>query len=349
MARFLLLLSILTSSIKLRDCFSTGKDFDLTSFARSGEDATTLSPTLFDHIKSCHGPMHDDCSITYLSDFKSFNTIRSKFDSITLEEYCTYTSDRHRDCIDLFNRYESKLLRFERINSISTPRSSVVEFNIRWQASWVTQSSLWLFDLSDALGWEVKKKVLDYSQITAFSWKKVGLVFQQAFQTGTITLPVSIVEGNSRLRFKLSSGEDKTVRIVSMSITESIDLIREADLGRLQNRIVGQELASWLDVSRRPSQIDSSEWAATVRDRVLTGVPGAGPLDVDPNEDGPEVLFVFSAICIVAFALLYKVLFEEIFGSTGEVSKLCDDAARIEIGSGYFSECFGPFGDGPFL
>lgn len=233
----------------------------------------------------------------------------------------------------------------------------VEEFNMRWQASWVSAGSIWLFELADHVGWEIMKKVPDPSQIATFGWKNVGLVFQKAFRTGTITLPVFVVEGSTQLRVTqdddVSSGEGSTTAkkpTVSISISESIDLVREADLGRLQNRKVAQELASWLDVSRRPMRADSGEWAATVRGRVLTGTPGAGPLDVDPSEDGPGVLVVFGAGCVAAFVLLYNFLLGEVVGTTtGEVSKLCDDAARIEIGSGYFSECFGPFGDGPFL
>jgi len=49
--------------------------------------------------------------------------------------------------------------------------------------------------------------------------------------------------------------DDDTSNDVSkyiFSVTESLDLVWEADKNRLQNRRVAQELASWIDVSRRP-------------------------------------------------------------------------------------------------
>ena len=58
---------------------------------------------------------------------------------------------------------------------------------------------------------------------------------------------------------------------------------------------------------------------------------------------------IFGALCIAAFGLLYYVLLEEVVGGTVQVSNLCDDAVKLEVGSGYFSECFGPYGEGPFL
>ena len=36
-------------------------------------------------------------------------------------------------------------------------------------------------------------------------------------------------------------------------------------------------------------------------------------------------------------------------GGSGSVSELCEDAPQIDFGSGYLSECFGPYGDGPFI
>ena len=35
------------------------------------------------------------------------------------------------------------------------------------------------------------------------------------------------------------------------------------------------------------------EWAATIRNRILVGVPGTGPLDVDPNEDDSIIILAF--------------------------------------------------------
>jgi hypothetical protein len=49
-------------------------------------------------------------------------------------------------------------------------------------------------------------------------------------------------------------------------------------------------------------------WAAIIRERVLVHVPGAGALDVDPNEDGPGAVYAFGIACLAAFGLLYQFL-----------------------------------------
>ena len=97
----------------------------------------------------------------------------------------------------------------------------------------------------------------------------------------------------------------------TFSLRKSIDLVSEVDKNRLQNRRVAQELASWMDVSRRPPAETCDEWAGIVRERILTGVEGAGPLDVDLNEDDAEggiALVVFGVICLSAVALLFEYL-----------------------------------------
>jgi len=115
-------------------------------------------------------------------------------------------------------------------------------------------------------------------------------------------------------------------------------------------------LASWIDVSRRPPLgmecdiiVDAEdEWVGIVRQRILTGVAGAGPLDVDPNEDDSEpiIALIFGIICVGALILSFEYfIVPEIVGGTGTIPNKCDDAAILEFGSGYLSECFGPFGD----
>ena len=173
-------------------------------------------------------------------------------------------------------------------------------------------------------------------------------MFGSAFQTGVITLPISRVEGSTRLKI---STRERTITLggnncTRLSIKESIDLVREGDLGRLQNRKVAQELAAWLDVSRRPSGTSEESWAGIVRSRILSAVPGAGVLDIDPNdeEESASALLVFGVTCLMALTLSYNFFLGEV--GTGQVSEFCDDARRIEPGSGYFSECFGLYGDG---
>ncbi len=358
----LLLFSItIIFSVKPINGFATRSGLDISSLVSSTEDdATTLTPSLLHSLVTSHkitsgasedfDPLQTPCFITCLSDLELPIRLESK--PLSAEQYFSYASDRHADCIELFDRYATNMKRCAQISSTKTTTSLVEEYNIRWEASWISASSVWLFDLADAIGWEVEKKVPDPSKISSFSWLAVIKVFQNAFQTGTIQLPVFLVEGNSRLKIvRKEEGASNMESPVSISIAESIDLVKEADSSRLQNRRVAQELASWLDVSRRPMEMDGKErdWADIVRERILMNVPGAGPLDVDPNEDEPGVILAFGTLCLATFSLLYFFLVGEVVGGTGQVSSLCDDAVKLEVGSGYFSECFGPYGDGPFL
>lgn len=82
-------------------------------------------------------------------------------------------------------------------------------------------------------------------------------------------------------------------------VNESIDLVEEAN--KLQNRKVAQELVSWLDVSRRPPNQTEEDWAVLLQNRILSGVPNSGALDVDPNEDDTESILAIGFI-LLAFA-----------------------------------------------
>ena len=353
--RFFFRLFLAFASINCFNCFSI-KAFtaDISSIIRSNnKDATTLPPALFEKIKSpqLNAESSNDksnpipCFVTVSSDLQSAG------DPISAQDYIAYTSKRYSDCVQLFDRYECKTLRCERVVSGSALKT-IEEYNIRWQTSWISPSSVWLYELADNLDWDIQTKVPDPSRISKFSWNGVAQVFQKAFQTGSIDLPLNVVEGNTQLKISEQKNSNH-VSILSISIKESIDLIRESDMSRLLNRKVAQELASWLDVSRRPLNMDGKEenWAGIVRDRVLTNVPGAGALDIDPNDenDGPGALLVFGALGIISFGFLFSFLIDEVVGNTGQVSKLCENAEKLEFGSGYVTECFGLFGDGPFL
>jgi hypothetical protein len=333
-SQFVLLLFLVTLTLESSNSFSIGNAEIKASILQrhSDEDATNLPSSFFGDLKlDTLG-----CKISLSSDFQEHEV-----EFLTPKIYCEYTKSRHLDCLDLFGRYDTKILRCEEI-----PTSAIhTEFNIRWEASWMSANSVWLFDLANAVGWEVEKRVPDPSKMSTFSWNRVGQVFLKAFETGTIYLPEMVVQGTSRL--KISQSKEK----IQVSLTESIDLVKEADLSRLQNRIVAQEFASWLDVSRRPYQLEEVLWASKVRKRILATVPFAGALDIDPNEeDGPDTVLGFAFVCIAAFGILYKVLLGELSESQGQVSALCEEAAKLEMGSGgYLTECFGAFGDGPFI
>eukprot|EP00980_Cylindrotheca_fusiformis_P028922 scaffold22677_cov139-Cylindrotheca_fusiformis.AAC.6 len=235
------------------------------------------------------------------------------FDSA--DEYLEYTEKRHAACQELFDRYRCKLLRCEELMGSKIDHYQQKEINIRWESSWISASSVWLFNLAETIGWDIDLQCPDPTKISTFSWKRVGKMFQVAFQTGTMTLPVYTVQGSTRL----SVDERKKC----LHLLESIDLVEEADRLRLQNRLVAQELASWLDVSRRPPlPLEAAdEWASIVRQRILTNVPGAGALDIDPNDndDGPEAVYAFGITCFAAFMLLYQVLNHEISSGQGGV------------------------------
>ncbi|CAJ1954888.1 unnamed protein product [Cylindrotheca closterium] len=224
-------------------------------------------------------------------------------------------------------------------------QNSPRQFNVRWEASWISPNSVWLYELAEQVGWTIETKPPDSTKVSTFSWLRVFQLFQNAFQTGTIVLPRYSVKGNTRFRLIQDGSATQAVTII---LEESIDLVEEADSLRLQNRVVAQEFASWLDVSRKPPIADEVDWASKVRQRILTNVPGAGALDVDPNEDEPGVLYTFLILCITCTGILYQTISGEMMGSQGQVSAQCTEAEQLVMGSGYLTECF-INGNGPFL
>lgn len=219
-------------------------------------DATTIP---FDTI---------DCdSVNYSNNFVS--------QIISRDVYTKCANSRHEECLNLFDRYKTSLIRCEVLDETS--------LNVRWNATWIPVGSSWLYDFATIMNWKVTSKSPDAAKRVVFSWKNVFGLFSEAFATGNIVLPISLVEGSTIVRVT-----DKLI-----SVKESIELVAEADKNRLQNRRVAQELASWLDVKRPPGEESSAdEWASAFRQRILSGVAGAGALDVDPNES------IFSAISV---------------------------------------------------
>lgn len=270
-------------------------------------------------------------SIDYSNDFVS--------QSMPRDAYVKCATWRHEECISLFDRYTTSLIRCEVVDETS--------LNMRWNATWIPVGSNWLYDFANVMNWEVTSKSPDPSMRVVFSWKNVFDLFGRAFATGKIALPISLIEGSTIVRVIGKSG----CADLSLSVKESIDLVAEADKGRLQNRRVAQELASWLDIRRPPDYKESKDvetWASIVRQRILSGVAGAGALDVDPMEEGEAgiALVLSGAVSLAALILSFQYfLVPEIVGGTGSVPAKCDDAEVLEFGYGYLSECFGPFGD----
>ena len=283
------LLSITILKLTFTNSFSIQNDNTILNLIQSAKhDATTLSPNILDYTIQSNKIINSE--ITISNDFDQY--------TISIEEYKTHTSYCHTECMNLFDDYKTNVVRCERIPSPSQ------EYNIRWSVSWIGAGSLWLYTLSNFLGWKIQQKVPDYTIVSAFSWKSVFQLFSTAFQTGGITLPYYSFEGNTNLKINYDS----------IMVKESIDLVKEADLKRIQNRKVAQEFASWLDV-RRPYGRNEEDWAGVVRERILTFVPNAGVLDIDPMEDDDDFAGIgFGIFSIVVFLFLYSFLVEVVIG-----------------------------------
>lgn len=313
------------------------------AFQRSN-DCSTLPEAIFDVDD------HDEAPTSFQLLSESTIRISTSFQEqyeVPVETYLKCATNSHDACVELLDRYATSLLRCEEIKleGMSPQQDRQRQFNVRWEASWISPNSVWLYELAEQIGWTIETKTPDSMKISTSSWTRVLQLFQTALQTGTIVLPRYSVEGNTRFRLMQDRSESQ---VVSISLEESIDLVEEADSLRLQNRVVAQEIASWLDVSRKPPNSDEVDWASTVRQRILANVPGAGALDVDPNEDGPEVLFAFFAVCIISVGILYQTLSGEMMGSQGQISTQCTEAEELVTSSGYLTECF-INGDGPFI
>lgn len=260
-------------------------------------------------------------------DFVSFGSnLVARYD-IDASLYAETIKKRHGDCQSLFDGYTTRLVRCEVLDESSC--------NIRWNVTFIPSGSTWLYSLAKSVGWEVRTKSPDPSSVAMFSWRPVFSLFQRAFETGSVTLPIVLIEGSTRL-FLSRTG---------LLISETVDLIEEADNKRLQNRRVAQELASWLDVSRRPKNIDREEWASQVRQRILSDVRGAGALDIDQNEDGSEgaiALLIFGVVSVVAVLLSFELFtLPEVIRGAGRLSEECENGELLEFGSGYLNECLG--------
>ena len=306
-------------------------------FESNDFDASTLP------IRHIIRNIEQDSNTTLIISCISFASDFVPTTKFSASKYHDFTSSRHEDCINLFDNYKTQLIRCEKLNEYS--------INIRWNATWIPSGSTWLYSLADFAGWKIHVKSPDPAVISTFSWKAVFDTFSSAFSTGDITLPISCIEGNTVVSIKhvQDKGERANSNDFSLAIKDSIDLVSEADKNRIQNRKVAQELASWMDVSRRPPEFNVDDWAGLVRQRILSSVPGAGALDVDPNESDSEglmALIFFGFISAVVFGLSFQLFtLPELVGGTGSIPSRCDDAEILEFGSGYLSECFGPFGD----
>lgn len=144
-------------------------------------------------------------------------------------------------------------------------------------------------------GWQVERFDLDATAESSFSWRAVADLFSKAASTRRLALPCACVEGRAVLRFSDDG--------LCVAHRESVDMVALAAASRLRNRKVAADTAAFLDV-RRPPQVCADAWAAEVALSVLSGVPGAGALDIEPLTDESEGRIAFVLFALVAAAVL---------------------------------------------
>lgn len=245
--------------------------------------------------------------------------------SVGAEAYAAAQQRWNADGRELFHGYRTEVLRCAEL------ASDVNIVAVRWRASWSPEGVVWLENVANVCGWELERFDIGdlRGELSTFSWRAVGSLLSTAVTTGQLRLPLANVEGRTELRI-----DPATQKVVSL--TERVDLVADADGGRLLNRKVAQELAAWLDVCRRPCAVDPDEWAATVRSRCLSGVPGAGVLDVDPSEDGPAAAAVFALVAALLLGALTGALAEPLGNEPGFFGgSVCDELSATAAADGW--------------
>ena len=198
------------------------------------------------------------------------------------------------------------------------------EVAVNWQCEWSPETTRWLEGTSRILGWQIERFELDPSIESTFSWVAVGRLLSTAAATRLLRLPIASVKGRSVLRLAAEDGVGGEPLCVAH--TESVDVLRLARGGQLRNRRVATDAASLLDI-RRPPAVNPDAWAAEVSARVMAGVPGTGPLDIEPMVDDAESRNAILAFGLASIALLGTSL-AWLGGETGVFGfDVCDDVA----------------------
>ena len=241
----------------------------------------------------------------------------------------------HADAEKLLQPYRSTCVRCAWLDERSV--------SVRWRAEWVPSTLAWAPSLAWLLQWRIERYDIDPTMVSTFRWGAIARLFRRAFVTGTLRLPAAAVEGSARLTL------DDAGELVVLH-RETIDLVGLSDASMLQNRRVAQDVAEFLDVARRPDSIAPEDWSATVRARVLTGVPGAGVLDIEPTEGGAEAAAAVSAFAVVAavgIAVSAALIGGEANGiafGENENSRICDEVVNAGMRSEayqspWYSQC----------
>lgn len=213
---------------------------------------------------------------------------------LSRDEYCAASGRWHADCARLLDGYSTSVTRCSTLGSEN-------RVGVNWEAEWRPVTSEWLAGLAAVLQWRVTRAPLDPEAVKTFSWRGVGRLLWQAVRTGEIRLPSAVVQGRWVLTLD-EEVEDGAAGLVILA-EESLSQVDLASASRLRNRRVAQDVAEWLDVARRPGGVAPEVWEGRVRDAVLSGVPGARPLDIDPSEDPTDGVLAFGAVALVAATL----------------------------------------------
>lgn len=225
--------------------------------------------------------------------------------SLSRDEYCAATARWHADCERLLDGYSTSVTRCAALGS-------EVHVGVNWEAEWRPVTSQWLAGVAAALRWSVTRAPLNPEVIKTFSWRGVGRLLWQAACTGEIQLPCALIQGRSVLT--LEDPQENNGAGYVISAEETLSLVDLAAASRLRNRRVAQDVAEWLDVARRPEGEAPVDWEYRVRAAVLSGVPSAGPLDIDPSEDPTDGLLAFAVVALVS-AALFGVATSAVLGS----------------------------------
>lgn len=246
-------------------------------------------------------------------------------------KYEACTSRWLADSCELFDGFSTEVVRCA---SVSSGGTGTQEVAVRWRATWNPATLLWLLTVAERVGWSIERYDLleRADQVSVFSWRATLRLLWDAVSTGSIRLPLSAVEGRALLQIEEKSG-------LCVSHRESIDLVALAELNRLKSRRVAQDLAEFLDVARRPDDADPDEWAGAVRERVLSNVPGAGPLDIEPLDTSNSFDAAAPAAFLTACALIIAVstsVSSDILGVSG--FDVCDQVTGASS-SAWYDQC----------
>ena len=235
----------------------------------------------------------------------------------------------HSECVELLGPAYSTSV--QRVALLSEE-----EVAVRWRAEWSPRSTRWLEGLAQAAGWEIERFDLDATATSAFSWRAVVELFAKAARTGRLALPTACIEGQALLRFEPGGGG------LCVAHRQRLDVLALAAASRLRNRKVAADAAEFLDI-RRPPPVAPDVWAVEVAAAVLVGVPGAGPLDIEPLADESEGAIALGTFALVALGALAATgrLAGDAAGTTVFGDSLCDDAESAYWYSQCVSDLFG--------